>query len=117
MGRRRSPVAPMSTGAAVASGFPNLASWALLLLRYRLDPRLSQMAGRQDEEDPTLDQLREGARSGKRSGVGRALDNPVLRTEGRVTLIDGMLVTAVLVGLVLNAVPGRRLSVSTRARS
>ena len=34
--------------------------------------------------------------------VGRALDNLVLRTEGRVTLIDGLLATAVLVGLVLN---------------
>jgi divalent metal cation (Fe/Co/Zn/Cd) transporter len=35
--------------------------------------------------------------------VGRALNNPVLRTEGRVTLIDGLLATAVLIGLVLNA--------------
>ena len=38
--------------------------------------------------------------------VGKALDNPVLRTEGRVTLIDGLLATAVLVGLVLNATLG-----------
>jgi divalent metal cation (Fe/Co/Zn/Cd) transporter len=35
--------------------------------------------------------------------TGRALDNPVLRTEGRVTLVDGLLAVAVLVGLVLNA--------------
>jgi divalent metal cation (Fe/Co/Zn/Cd) transporter len=35
--------------------------------------------------------------------TGRALDNPVLRTEGRVTMIDGILATAVLLGLVLNA--------------
>jgi divalent metal cation (Fe/Co/Zn/Cd) transporter len=35
--------------------------------------------------------------------TGRALDNPVLRTEGRVTLIDGILAAAVLAGLVLNA--------------
>ena len=35
--------------------------------------------------------------------TGRALDNPVLRAEGRVTLIDGILATAVLAGLVLNA--------------
>lgn len=35
--------------------------------------------------------------------TGAALDNPVLRTEGRVTLIDGILAAAVLVGLVLNA--------------
>ena len=34
--------------------------------------------------------------------VGRALDNPVLLTEGRVTLIDGILATAVLAGLVLD---------------
>ena len=35
--------------------------------------------------------------------TGRALDNPVLRTEGRVTFIDGMLAVAVLTGLALNA--------------
>ena len=38
--------------------------------------------------------------------TGRALGNPVLRTEGRVTAIDGVLATAVLLGLVLNAVAG-----------
>ena len=35
--------------------------------------------------------------------TGRALDNPVLRTEGRVTMIDGILATSVLLGLALNA--------------
>jgi divalent metal cation (Fe/Co/Zn/Cd) transporter len=35
--------------------------------------------------------------------VGRALDNPVLRTEGRVTMVDAFLATAVLIGLALNA--------------
>ena len=38
--------------------------------------------------------------------TGAALDNPVLRTEGRVTLVDGILATAVLLGLVLNAAAG-----------
>jgi divalent metal cation (Fe/Co/Zn/Cd) transporter len=38
--------------------------------------------------------------------TGAALNNPVLRTEGRVTLIDGLLAVAVLVGLLLNAVFG-----------
>jgi divalent metal cation (Fe/Co/Zn/Cd) transporter len=38
--------------------------------------------------------------------TGRALDNPVLRTEGRVTMIDGILATAVLLGLILNAALG-----------
>jgi divalent metal cation (Fe/Co/Zn/Cd) transporter len=38
--------------------------------------------------------------------TGRALGNPVLRTEGRVTLIDGILAAAVLLGLVLNAALG-----------
>ncbi|WP_317440844.1 cation transporter [Streptomyces collinus] len=38
--------------------------------------------------------------------TGAGLDNPVLRTEGRVTLIDGLLAAAVLLGLVLNAVAG-----------
>jgi divalent metal cation (Fe/Co/Zn/Cd) transporter len=40
--------------------------------------------------------------SGK-ARTGRALDNAVLRTEGRVTVIDGILAAAVLLGLVLNA--------------
>jgi len=35
--------------------------------------------------------------------TGAALANPVLTAEGRVTFIDGVLATAVLVGLVLNA--------------
>jgi divalent metal cation (Fe/Co/Zn/Cd) transporter len=35
--------------------------------------------------------------------TGRALENPVLATEGRVTLIDGILAAAVLLGLALNA--------------
>jgi divalent metal cation (Fe/Co/Zn/Cd) transporter len=35
--------------------------------------------------------------------TGRALGNPVLRTEGRVTMIDGILAAAVLLGLTLNA--------------
>ena len=34
--------------------------------------------------------------------TGQALDNVVLRTEGRVTLIDGLLAVAVLAGLVVN---------------
>lgn len=38
--------------------------------------------------------------------TGAALDNPVLKTEGRVTLIDGLLAAAVLVGLVLNSTLG-----------
>ena len=38
--------------------------------------------------------------------AGRALGNPVLRTEGRVTLVDGILAVAVLTGLVLNAAAG-----------
>jgi divalent metal cation (Fe/Co/Zn/Cd) transporter len=38
--------------------------------------------------------------------TGKALGNPVLTTEGRVTLVDGILATAVLAGLVLNAAAG-----------
>jgi divalent metal cation (Fe/Co/Zn/Cd) transporter len=38
--------------------------------------------------------------------TGIALENPVLRTEARVTLVDAYLAAAVLVGLVLNAVLG-----------
>jgi divalent metal cation (Fe/Co/Zn/Cd) transporter len=35
--------------------------------------------------------------------TGAALDNPVLQTEGRVTFIDGLLATALMLGLILNA--------------
>ena len=38
--------------------------------------------------------------------AGKALGNPVLQTEGRVTFIDGLLATAVVLGLVLNATVG-----------
>jgi divalent metal cation (Fe/Co/Zn/Cd) transporter len=41
-----------------------------------------------------------------KAGTGRALGNPVLRTEGRVTLVDAILAMAVLTGLVLNAAAG-----------
>jgi divalent metal cation (Fe/Co/Zn/Cd) transporter len=43
--------------------------------------------------------------AGKRA-TGRALGNRVLQTEARVTLIDGLLATAVLTGLTLNAAIG-----------
>lgn len=38
--------------------------------------------------------------------TGRALSNQVLITEGRVTLVDGILAIAVLAGLALNAAAG-----------
>ena len=41
--------------------------------------------------------------SAGKARTGAALDNPVLRTEGRVTLIDGVLASAVTLALVLNA--------------
>ena len=41
-----------------------------------------------------------------KAATGTALDHRVLQTEGRVTLIDGYLAAAVLVGLVLNATAG-----------
>lgn len=43
--------------------------------------------------------------AGKRD-TGRRLDNPVLQTESRVTVIDGALAAAVLAGVVLNAAAG-----------
>jgi hypothetical protein len=42
-----------------------------------------------------------GLAAGKEN-TGRRLGNPVLRTEGRVTLVDGLLATAVCLGLALN---------------
>lgn len=41
-----------------------------------------------------------------KSDTGRRLDNQVLQTEARITVIDGALATAVLVGVVLNVAAG-----------
>jgi len=41
-----------------------------------------------------------------KSRTGRALRDQVLVTEGRVTLVDGILAVAVLAGLLLNAIAG-----------
>lgn len=41
-----------------------------------------------------------------KSKTGTALNNPVLKSEGRITMIDGILATAVLIGLILNALVG-----------
>jgi divalent metal cation (Fe/Co/Zn/Cd) transporter len=38
--------------------------------------------------------------------TGRALGNPVLETEGRVTFIDGLLAVAVLLGVTVNTLFG-----------
>jgi divalent metal cation (Fe/Co/Zn/Cd) transporter len=43
--------------------------------------------------------------AGKRD-TGRRLQNPVLQTEARVTVIDGALAAAILLGVVLNAAAG-----------
>ncbi len=43
--------------------------------------------------------------SGK-SRTGALLNNPVLKAEGRVTMIDGILATAVLAGLAMNSFAG-----------
>jgi divalent metal cation (Fe/Co/Zn/Cd) transporter len=46
-----------------------------------------------------------GLAAGK-ARTGRALGNPVLLSESRVTLVDGLLATSVLAGLALNAALG-----------
>ena len=51
--------------------------------------------------------LRRGfALAAGKARTGRALGNPVLATEGRVTMVDGILAVAVLAGLALNAAAG-----------
>jgi len=46
-----------------------------------------------------------GLAAGKEN-TGKRLGNPVLRTESRVTLVDGLLASAVCLGLALNAAVG-----------
>ncbi|MGN6324546.1 cation transporter [Pseudolysinimonas sp.] len=46
------------------------------------------------------------ALAGLKARTGRELDNPVLRAEGRVTLVDGILAVAVLLGVLLDTVLG-----------
>lgn len=43
-----------------------------------------------------------GVLAAAKTRTGRALDNPVLLTEGQVTIIDAILATTVVVGLLLN---------------
>lgn len=43
------------------------------------------------------------ALASQKARIGRIIANPVLITEGRVTMVDGILATAVLLGLSLNA--------------
>lgn len=38
--------------------------------------------------------------------IGRALANPVLQKESKVTVVDGVLAGSVLIGIVLNALFG-----------
>lgn len=42
----------------------------------------------------------------QKAKIGAALNNPVLTAEGRVTMIDGILATSVLAGLMLNVFAG-----------
>lgn len=46
-----------------------------------------------------------GLAAGK-TRTGAALGNPVLRTEGRVTMIERLLAVAVLAGFLLNVIAG-----------
>jgi divalent metal cation (Fe/Co/Zn/Cd) transporter len=41
-----------------------------------------------------------------KADTGQRLNNPVLRTEARITVIDGALATAILIGVLLNATAG-----------
>jgi divalent metal cation (Fe/Co/Zn/Cd) transporter len=43
------------------------------------------------------------ALAASKARTARALDNRVLQTEGHLTVVDGLLATAVLAGLALNA--------------
>jgi len=43
------------------------------------------------------------ALASQKARIGRIMANPVLITEGRVTMVDGILAVAVLIGLALNA--------------
>ena len=46
------------------------------------------------------------ALSAGKASTGKALDNPVLISEGKVTLVDAYLAGAVLVGLIVRATLG-----------
>ena len=72
-------------------------STAVLVAGHRADPSPAGMAW-----TAITAVVMFGLAAGK-ARTGKALGNVVLQTEGRVTLIDGVLATAVLVGLALNA--------------
>lgn len=101
-GERRQRVALRLIGAAfIALAAYLLAQTALVLLtQHRADGSLGGIAwtGVTAACMFTL--------AGLKARTGRALDNPVLRTEGRVTMVDGLLACAVLLGVLLNTVLG-----------
>jgi divalent metal cation (Fe/Co/Zn/Cd) transporter len=75
-------------------------STAVLISRFHPNPSLAGIAW-----TAVTAAVMFGLAAGK-ARTGAALANPVLSTEGRVTLIDGLLATAVLLGLLLNTLAG-----------
>lgn len=84
-------------------------AFALLAVYLAIQSTVVLISGFQPHSSPagilwtTLTALAMFALAAGKARIGAALNNPVLRTEGRVTLIDGLLATAVLAGVSLNA--------------
>jgi divalent metal cation (Fe/Co/Zn/Cd) transporter len=99
--RRQRRALRLIGGAFLAlAGYLVIQSAAVLLTGYRPGPSLLGI-GWTAATAAVMFALAAG-----KARTGKALGNLVLATEGRVTLVDGILAVAVLLGLVLNAAAG-----------
>jgi divalent metal cation (Fe/Co/Zn/Cd) transporter len=98
-GETRQPRALRLIGIAFAALALYLAVQSTVVLAVRFHPRHSP-AGIAWTAITALVMF---ALAAGKARTGRELDNRVLATEGRVTLVDGLLAAAVLAGLALNA--------------
>lgn len=95
--RRRRALRLIGTAFGLLAAYLLVQSTAVLVAGFHPAPSRSGIAW------TALTALAMFALAAGKARTGAALDNPVLRTEARVTLIDGLLASGVLLGLLLNA--------------
>jgi divalent metal cation (Fe/Co/Zn/Cd) transporter len=98
--RRRRALRLIGVGFALLAAYLLVQSTVVLATGFRPGPSPAGIAW------TSLTAAAMFALAAGKARTGAGLGNPVLRTEGRVTMVDGLLATAVLLGLTLNAVAG-----------
>jgi len=98
--RRRSALRLIGVAFLALSGYVAVQSAAVLATGHRAGHSLLGVAW------TALTAAVMSALAAGKTRTGRALDNPVLITEGRVTAVDAVLAVAVLLGVALNVTAG-----------